>query len=140
MAYATLADMVARFGEHEVIELSDRSRIGEVDPVVVADALVDASGEIDSYLSGRYTVPLVAVPRLMIGLCCDIARYRLCGSETRETEVINTRYKNAIRFLEKAAKGEVLIGPDSNGNQVEVENLVVFTSGGRVFGRERGAA
>ncbi|WP_420996237.1 gp436 family protein [Cupriavidus sp. 30B13] len=140
MAYATRDDMAARFGEDELIELTDRANVGEVDEAVLAAALDDASAEIDSYLAGRYAVPLAQVPRFLTGLCQDIARYRLCGSGTRATDDINERYRNAIRFLEKVASGAVSIGPiASTGTVPQADNPVVFNSGGKAFARGRGA-
>lgn len=139
MAYATQNDMTARFGEDELVELTDRDRAGTVDAGVLEAVLVDASAEIDSYLAGRYAVPLAQAPRFLSGLCCDIARYRLCGSGTRLTEVINERYRNAVRFLEKVAAGAVSIGPIAGGAVPAADNPVIFNSGGKAFARGRGA-
>lgn len=139
MAYATRDDMVKRFGEDELIELTDRANIGDVDTDLVDSTLEDASAEIDSYLAGRYTVPLAQAPRFLAGLCQDIARYRLCGSGTRSTDEINDRYKNAIRFLEKVANGSVSIGPVALGPVPAASNQVIFNGGAKAFGRGRGA-
>ncbi|WP_316154721.1 gp436 family protein [Cupriavidus sp. BIC8F] len=139
MAYATQNDMTARFGSGELIELTDRAGVGVIDAAVLAGALDDASAEIDSYLAGRYAVPLAQAPRFLAGLCCDIARYRLCGSDTRLTEAINERYRNAIRFLEKVASGAVSIGPVTGGAVPAADNPVIFNSGGKAFARGRGA-
>ncbi|WP_423197447.1 DUF1320 domain-containing protein [Cupriavidus sp. H19C3] len=141
MAYATRDDMAARFGEDELIQLSDRDDQGEINVGVLADALEDASAEMDSYLAGRYAVPLAQAPRFLAGLCMDIARYRLCGSGgRRSTEDIDDRYKNAVKFLEKVANGTVSIGPVSQTATVPpADNPVVFQSSGKAFGRDRGA-
>lgn len=139
MAYATRDAMTARFGEDELIELTDRDQVGEVNAELVATALEDASAEIDSYLAGRYSVPLAQAPRFLAGLCQDIARYRLCGSGTRSTDEINDRYKNAIRFLEKVANGSVSIGPVAQASVPAASNQVIFNSGAKAFGRGRGA-
>ncbi|SOZ12080.1 gp436 family protein [Cupriavidus taiwanensis] len=140
MAYATRDDMATRFGEDELIELTDRDRNGAVDELALSGALDDASAELDSYLAGRYAVPLAQAPRFLAGLCCDIARYRLCGSGTRTTDDINERYRNAIRFLEKVASGAVSIGPVAGTGTVPgADNPVIFTNGGKAFARGRGA-
>lgn len=140
MAYATRDAMAARFGEGELIELTDRDQDGVVDEAALAEALEDASAEIDSYLAGRYAVPLAQAPRFLAGLCMDIARYRLCGSGTRSTDEINERYRNAIRFLEKVASGAVSIGPVAGtGTVPPADNPVIFNSGDKAFARGRGA-
>ena len=43
MAYALAADMVARFGELEVIQITDRNQDGQIDEDVARGALEDAS-------------------------------------------------------------------------------------------------
>lgn len=110
MGYATYQDMVDSFGEREVRLLSDRGNIGQPNPLVIEDGLQRADGEIDGYLAGRYTLPLREVPRVLIGVACDIARYRLTGTDRQESEVILERYRFAIRYLEKVAAGTVTLG------------------------------
>ena len=41
MAYATVADMIARFGELEVLQLTDRNQEGVIDKAVAKTALDD---------------------------------------------------------------------------------------------------
>ena len=43
MAYALAADMVARFGELEVIQITDRNQDGQIDEDVARVALEDAT-------------------------------------------------------------------------------------------------
>ncbi len=140
MAYATQTDMVSRFGEDEMIALTDRSMAGQIDPDVLDGALDDASAEIDTYLAGRYTLPLTAVPKFVGSLCCDIARYRLSGSGTLETTLVRDRYRDAVRFLELAAAGKVTLGAMPNGVPVQPGETIEFRQGSRIFSREdRGA-
>lgn len=138
MAYATQDDMTARFGMREVIALTDRSLHGVIDTDVLQAALVDASAEIDGYLAARYALPLAGPPRIISGYCCDIARYRLCGSETLQTELIRERYQDAIRFLTLAAAGKVTLGGMPNGGVAATDNTVQFQPGSRVFARDAG--
>ncbi|MDP3426986.1 MAG: DUF1320 family protein, partial [Humidesulfovibrio sp.] len=49
MVYATVADLVAAFGEQEVIVLADREDTGTVDDTVALEALERASSEADTY-------------------------------------------------------------------------------------------
>ncbi|KDB09511.1 protein of unknown function DUF1320 [Burkholderia sp. lig30] len=134
--YATVDQLIRQFGQREVISLSDRENTGEMDVAVLDDALDNASVEIDAYLAGRYTVPLNPAPKLLSTLCGDIARYRLCGGETRMTEEIEKRYKAAIDFLKLVSAGSVMLGASSTGEPVaQPESTIEFASGGRVFGR-----
>lgn len=134
--YATLDDMTAQFGEDEVIALTDRSRAAVVDATVANTAIANASAEIDTYLAARYALPLNPAPLVLVRICCDMARYNLCGSMTRETEPIVERYKAATRFLQSVASGAVTIGTTSTGAVTPSDNAVVFRTGSRAFRRE----
>lgn len=139
MSYAAQTDMVSRFGNDEVVALTDRSMAGVIDATVLGDALDAAAAQIDTYLSGRYALPLQIVPKYLVTVCCDIARYQLCVGGTRGTEEIETRNKDAIRFLELAASGKVTLGVTPVG-QVETSNTIAFNDGSRIFShQDRGA-
>jgi phage gp36-like protein len=137
MSYAAKANMLARFGEPEVIALTDRANLGVVDDTVLAGALAEADAEIDPYLAPRHTLPLASVPKILTGFACDIARYRLCGSGgVTETEEIRNRYKDAVKFLEKVAEGKIGLGLDALNNIAKPANTVQFSApGSRVFDR-----
>lgn len=139
MAYAVMADMVARFGELEVIQLTDRNQDGYIDEDVAAVALADATAEIDAYL-GRFKRPFTDVPPILKRLCCDIARYRLTAANgVLITEEIRNRYKiDVLDLLRAIAKGEVQLGVDESGEEVGAgEDGIVFINGkNKVFGRD----
>ncbi|WP_107725948.1 gp436 family protein [Neisseria weaveri] len=139
MAYAVTADMVARFGELEVIQLTDRNQDGLIDEDVAAVALADATAEIDAYL-GRFKRPFTDVPPILKRLCCDIARYRLTAANgVLITEEIRNRYKiDVLDLLRAMAKGEVQLGVDDSGKEVAAgEDGIVFINGkNKVFGRD----
>ncbi|WP_396331018.1 gp436 family protein [Burkholderia anthina] len=134
--YATVDFMTKRFGQREVIALSDREQTGEADSTVLADALDEATAEIDTYLGGRYALPIDPQPKMLAGVCCDIARYRLCGGETVMTEEIDKRYKAAIAFLKLVASGDVTLGSTTTGSVTQPDNSVQFVTGTRVFSRD----
>ncbi|MDR5803406.1 phage protein Gp36 family protein [Caballeronia sp. LZ001] len=133
--YACVEAMRAQFGERELIALSDRERTGVVDSAVVSAAIDDASSEIDSYLAGRYRLPLDPAPKMLSRVCCDIARYLLCGADARMTEEIRQRYKDATGFLKLVANGDVTLGVTATGSVPESDNPIQFEFGARVFDR-----
>jgi phage gp36-like protein len=107
MTYATLAEMVARFGEPELVQRTDRAEGLVIDTVVLGNALVDADAEIDSYLAGRYTLPLASTPPVLVRLAADIARYRLYDDGVSET--VRQRYEDAVSLLKRFANGDVVL-------------------------------
>lgn len=133
MTYATQADMVSNYGEREVVCLTDRDLLGVINAAVLADALGIASDEIDAYLNGRYALPLLTVPRLLKRLCCDIARYRLCGSDAQETEPVRNRYRDALKTLAMVKAGTLTLGLDPSSQEVPERGTVQIINGNRTF-------
>ena len=69
MAYATQSDLVDKFGELELIQLTDfdTPAAGGIVASRVDAALARASGVVDSYLAARYQLPLAEVPPAIQG-------------------------------------------------------------------------
>jgi phage gp36-like protein len=111
VTYATQTDLVERFGEEELIQLTDRANVGAIDSAVLARAIADADAEIDSYVrAGGHTVPLSPVPDVVSRLAADIVRYRL--HDDAATDEVRKRYEDARRTLEAIAAGRVSLGAD----------------------------
>ena len=132
MSYATSADMILQFRESEMLMIADPGNTGTVDAALVADALQRASNEIDSYLM-RFTLPLAIVPARLKELCCDMARYKLVGADATETDVVRTRYKDAIKALESIRDGKLDIGLSATGQAPVVSASVQVSAPARVF-------
>lgn len=136
--YAEVSDLVARFSEHEIMQLTDRERMGVVDADVANIALDDATAEINSYL-GRYKLPFAQTPAILVRLCCDIARYRLSSAgNVNITDEIKNRYKiDVLKLLDALGRGDVSLGVDNLGEEVETENTVQFVNNkNRIFARD----
>jgi phage gp36-like protein len=115
VSYANRDELQARFGEAELVQLTDRTKSGQVDDAVLARALADADAEIDSYLAGRYALPLDTVPPVVVAAACDLARFRLYG--IRAPEPVRQRYEDARAWLRDLAAGKALLNvpsPDAN--------------------------
>lgn len=138
MSYANIEDMLDAYGKSEVISLTDRDNLGEINTSLLERKLLAASGEIDSYLVGRYATPIFPVPQSITISCCDIVRYRLSGSGVTELETVRNRYKDALRFLESIRDGKSVLEnvPPAVANTTP-QNLAVFTARhNRVFFRD----
>lgn len=110
MAYATAADMIARFGQAELIRLSvpEGELDGEVDVAAVTTALSDASSLVDSYVEQRFATPLAAAPASIIAATCHIARHALALARNQTPGDAVTRARDeAIAWLKRIAAGEV---------------------------------
>lgn len=105
--YATVSDMIARFGETQIIRLSrPEDRTAEtVDEVKVTTALEDASVLIDGYIRGRYFVPIAAPPKDIVRATCILARYDLAqGEHTDPSDEMSKGRKEIVSWLENIAK------------------------------------
>jgi len=105
--YATVTDMIARFGETQIIRLSrpeDRTAV-TVDEAKVNTALADATALIDGYIRGRYSVPIAAPPEDIARAACILARYDLAqGEHTDPSEEMAKGRKDVITWLENIAR------------------------------------
>lgn len=132
MSYCTRQNMIDRFTEQELIQLSDRDNLGVIDDAVLTQSILDADAEINSYLS-RYTLPLANVPANLVRMACDIARYYLYDDAIIDT--VKIRYDQAISYLMQVAKGNITLGPDVNGESLEAtQGSILITSNAPSFG------
>ena len=113
MAYATLQQLIDRFGESMLIALTDRGpvELGAIDTVIVDRAQQDADAMINGYLAGRYQ-PLVTVPALISDIAASIVIWKL--HVTTPEDKIKADYDAALRTLRDIASGLVRI-PDAAG-------------------------
>ncbi|MCE9679613.1 DUF1320 domain-containing protein [Shewanella sp. AS1] len=134
MPYATAEQMIARFGEQELIALTDRDgTAGGVVMTVLDTAIADASAIIDGYLAGRYALPLANPLPVLARLCCDMARYGLYDDAV--SDAVAKRNDDAVRFLEKVAQGSITLGVSSEGAQAVPQDMPEIHSAGSVFAR-----
>lgn len=110
--YATVDDMIRRYGEVEMIRLSvaDGTVPEAVVPGRIEGAIADASQLIDSYLRVRYATPVVPAPAELVRSTCLLARYDLAlGGEREPTEQMRLARKEVIAWLEKLAAGSATL-------------------------------
>lgn len=140
MSYATAEELVARFGEPEMIQLTNPPG-GDFEEVIAANAapaLADAAGTIDSYLRPRYRLPLATVPVRIKAVCCDVARFFLMhGGQREPTAQAKDAYDRAIAWLRDVAAGKADLGLDAAGDPAqEGSGARVTTKPRRTFSRD----
>ena len=124
MQYATVQDMIDRFGQAELVQLTDPQLLAVQAPKAQR-ALDDAQHLADAYVGQVYTLPLAGCskpapvpgdvhaqsqvpPPLLTRLVCDVARYYLYSDLAPEHEVY-LRYKAAERELTQIAEGKSVL-------------------------------
>lgn len=137
MAYTTLAELTARFGEAMLISLTDRGDIhtGTIDTAVVDQAIAEADAIIDGHVGVRYALPLAETPPLIMTLARDIAIYKLHVHATDPK--IEEDYKAAMATLRDLSAGRVRLpidgkdAPGTGGSGARVTDRDrTFTEGG----------
>ncbi|HRQ57659.1 MAG TPA: DUF1320 domain-containing protein [Azoarcus taiwanensis] len=131
--YATVQDLISRFGEREIAQITNRaSALDVIDMAVAERALADANAEVHSHVATRYRAPFDPVPTLLVRVACDIARYRLYDDAVPEE--IRNRYTDAVRILTRIANGEMGFGEaEASPSHPQVAQSV--TRPPKVFGR-----
>ena len=107
--YATAEDLALSLprGEQELIELTDATGTGSVDDDKIERALGHADTLIDTYLRGRYPVPVQPAPALLRDLACDVARHYLYGDAPGEH--VKDRFKAAVSQLKDLSNGTAVL-------------------------------
>jgi phage gp36-like protein len=136
--YATQQDLVDRFGEEELIQLTDRTNIpvSTIDPVVVGRAIDDASALIDGYLQKVLALPLSVVPPVLSKSASDIARYYLHGKAADKDSPVTRAYNEAVGWLKDVSKGLVQLSAEGEAPKAAGGGTVKASAPGRVFTRD----
>lgn len=123
MAYAVLQDLIDRYGAQELTLLTDRTGTGQPDPNVVGIALGDATVTIDSFLAGRYQLPLLVVPPVVTLWCCNIARFLLWKDQA--SDAVSNLYKAAMAALALVQAGRMTLEADAVETPTDGETILV---------------
>lgn len=88
----------------------------------IAQAIGEATREIDQFLSGVVATPLEAVPPNIRDICCRIARYRLARYDHGNTDEsrVYRDYKQDTDYLSKVAEGKILLSGTNNNTSAGV--------------------
>ncbi|WP_440411141.1 gp436 family protein [Neorhizobium petrolearium] len=127
MPYATQQDLIDRFGNAELVQLTDKVNrpASTIDVVPVDRALSDATALIDSYIGKLYRLPLSAVPPILVKYACDIARYYLHGKAAEKDDAVSRGFNEATTWLINVSKGLVALEaegvtpPQAGGGSVQ---------------------
>lgn len=134
MSYATKQQMIDRFSERELVELTDRVQpyTEAIVDSVLDRALETADAEVDSYLRGRYVVPVIPAPSLLIDIACDVARWKLCDSII--PDAVQKFRDEAISRLRDIARGVIQLEASTSSETSSA--MPQFNASARIFTRD----
>ncbi len=137
MAYANANDMIGRYPNRDLVQLTNEDPTQTiVNVTALGQALNDASAEIDGYLEGRFGLPLNDPPAVLNRLACDIAMYRLQALRPlHDMADARKRYEDAVALLIRVARGEVTLGlAADNAEPPTAQDAVMTQAGGDATG------
>lgn len=133
-AYASLADMLARFDADELVQLADAA---DVDDQKLADrvdaAVATVTATIDGYLAAKYQLPIEPTPPLVTEIACDLARHKLY--RVAPPDSVKDARDVAMKQLQDIAKGVIKLDRGSEAIPDRPEAVLI---GGppKLFGRD----
>ena len=132
MAYASVSDLIAEFGEAEIRDLTDRADppAGDIVAAVANRALARAEVTVNGYLTGRYTLPVPA--EAVRGYVLDLARGYLCINVMSDT--VKARFDAAMRDLKAIGQGLMALPVASAAQPEPVASRMVVRAPQRTFG------
>jgi phage gp36-like protein len=111
MAYATIADVKNRLPEEWITQLTDDNQTDSIDTEKANDCLRYGQDLIDSYLRGRYSVPLAPgnIPDMIRDMNTHLAIYHLFTRSLVVTvpEPIKLEYEETIKLLKEIQRGKM---------------------------------
>jgi len=129
MTYSTQAGMVERYGEREIIQLTDRVQADVIDSDVLDGALLRAFDFINLYLSAVAVIPLIYTPPALRIYEEQIARYYLYFEGA--PEIVISDYEDAVKWLDGVSSGDIDLddgmGDNSDSDIVHTDRERVFT-------------
>lgn len=134
MAYSTVSDLIKRYGEQDIILLTnpDIDSPTSINQMVVDEAIADADAEINLYLPARYKLPLVNIPIPLIKASCILAYANLHKKLPKDApELEEADRQRAI--LKAISKGELTIGLTLDNDEIPLANTVQISEGRNDF-------
>ncbi|WP_297772687.1 DUF1320 domain-containing protein [uncultured Roseovarius sp.] len=112
MPYLTVQDMIDRFGESFLADVTARDDApGVIDATVLDTAIEDAVAIVESYVSGLYDP--ASPPRALTVHAAAIAWYRLLGARAAGFDGAKEGHDAAISFLRHVRRGEASLGDET---------------------------
>lgn len=136
MAYCTLDDIKSAMDEHEIIGYTDDEDTGSINMDHVDDAITGAGSLIDTYLGGRFPLPLSPVPEIVKSMAVDIAVYKISSRRGSAPDEARTKFEDAVKLLKSISTGQAILPGVEQKASTTGSARVKMTSSPRVFTRD----
>lgn len=137
--YYTEADYIERWGEQELLRLTDGDGDGVPDSGAFLRAATDASADVDLYLATRYAIPLSdPPPRIVVSITGALTREKLHSQFPTETvtreadlarkQLLDLSNGRATLLLDTGAESPANAAATGSGIMVSTGMPQVFTA------------
>ena len=138
MGYCTQAQVSNYLTPERLVQLADHDRDGTADAAVIAQAIENATGLIDSYLQKKFIVPLTPpIPNEIRRLCLMLTVCELQRGLDSVTEDAKAACTEAIEELEKIVAGDKEVGLVPKPAEAAGAPNVLYDGQPRLFGRDK---
>ena len=140
MAYCTIEDLKESKPVSFIVALTNDEG-GESIDNTRANKIIDEAGVlIDSYIGGRYTVPLTTTSPLIKNIAIDItirSLYIRRPNPIDDNDPVEKKYREAIKLLENIQRGTgVIPGIEGNSEKSDVNYKTNKSSDDKVWTKE----
>ena len=136
MTYATKQNMIDRYAEQLLIELTDRvdPALNVINDTVLNGALADADALINSFIGRRYDLPLASTPPVLTQPAAAITFYTL--HRGRHSDETRKAFEDAMAFLADLSSGKAVL--DVGGTEPQsAPAQAVSDASDRTFTRDK---
>lgn len=128
--------MVVRYPLAVLAQLTDDTNGRSVDNQVLSMLIAEGESIVHGYLRDRYSLPLATCPEDIKGCVCNIAYYKAHRRRSdNPPQGVTDSFNNAIEYLTKVQRGNVLLDVNANVSDIPVVPSIVTnkTSRGKVM-------
>ncbi|KZN57603.1 hypothetical protein N473_06910 [Pseudoalteromonas luteoviolacea CPMOR-1] len=132
--YCTRDDLIAKFGERELVTLTAERGEDAINETRLTDAISSVNEVIDAHIAMRYPLPLPTVPGVLKRIAINIVRADI---DQRPAERVTEDKKSAMQLLTKISKGELSLGLEASEPEPQALDLAEMQSFESVFSRDK---
>lgn len=107
--YCTINDIINELSYKISAQLSNDADPNTLNDTLIEQYISDASELINSYLRGRYPLPLQSDHAIIKNICIDVVKYELYKRRSKLDENLKDIYNNAISDLNKLQRGIIVL-------------------------------
>lgn len=133
--YCNVEELAEAFGNELILVTRlPNDPPGQLNRQRVELAIRQASAEIDTYLAGRYQLPLSVIPDIIKYIAMDVARYRV-NDRVDDKHPASIRYADRVKLLRSVASGTASLGLSNNAEPALTADTVQVSVGRNDWGQ-----